>query len=98
LELGEGARRPLDGVYACRVKLGGKNYTGALHVGPRPTFDGAAPTVEIHILDFPDRDLYGQQLSFEVVERLRDIQKFNSTRDLSAALKVDCEKAAARLA
>jgi riboflavin kinase / FMN adenylyltransferase len=98
LRLDNDAQRPADGVYAAWVKLGKETRRGAVHVGPRPTFAGAAPTVEVHLLDFPDRDLYGERLSFQPVERLRGIIKFDSAEELSVALKEDCEKTAARLA
>jgi len=97
LKLDDESQRPADGVYACRVKLEEKLYKGALHVGPRPTFAGAVPTVEVHILDFPDRDLYDTMISFQPAVRLRDIMKFASADELQEALARDCAMAASAL-
>jgi len=66
-------------------------------VGPRPTFAGAVPTVEVHILDFPDRDLYDTMISFQPAVRLRDIMKFASADELQEALARDCAMAASAL-
>ena len=29
-------------------------YGGALHIGPRPTFRGSPPSIELHLLDFDE--------------------------------------------
>ena len=48
--------KPLDGVYAClaRVEHDPTIYKAVLHVGPRPTFPGSMPTVEVHLMDVKD--------------------------------------------
>ncbi len=79
---------PLAGIYAVTV---GENL-GVMHVGPRPTFEAAAPTLEVHLLDF-DRDIYGQTITVEVHARLRGVEKFPSTDALSAAMHADAEQA-----
>lgn len=84
---------PAQGIYACWAKLSDKTYQAVLHVGPRPTFPGATSTVEVHLLDFPDQDLYGQKISFQCVQKIRDIAKFNSTTELSKAIMEDCREA-----
>lgn len=79
---------PLDGIYAVRV--GGRG--GVMHIGPRPTFEGALPTLEVHIFDFSG-DLYGESLTVEFVERIRGIEKFSSLTDLAAAMQADAAAA-----
>lgn len=95
LKLLVAADRPEDGVWACWVTVGtdAKMFQGALHVGPRPTFAGSTASVEVHILDYPHRDLYGERLSFQPVRKLRDIQAFASAEVLIRALEEDCENA-----
>ena len=99
IELNAESSRPADGVYAGWVRLADdvKLYKGAVHVGPRPTFDDVKPMVEVHLIDFPDRDLYGERISFQCVERLRDIERFASAKELTQALWRDCEKTVSRL-
>ena len=81
---------PAHGVYASQVWLGEERFIAATNVGRRPHFDGDAPTVEPHVLDF-DRDVYGQWLrvSFEV--RLRDERKFESLDALVTQIAADAE-------
>lgn len=83
--------RPSEGVWACWARLGEHTHQAALHVGPRPTFAHASATVELHLLDFPDRDLYGETIAFQCVQKLRDIQKFATIEELATAIENDCE-------
>ncbi|MBI4021886.1 MAG: riboflavin kinase [Candidatus Andersenbacteria bacterium] len=95
IRLSAGSVRPADGVYACWVKVGSEAqlYRGALHSGPRPTYGDAQPTVEVHLINFPARDLYGQDLSFCCVARLRDVHNFASADQLRNAIERDCQMA-----
>jgi riboflavin kinase/FMN adenylyltransferase len=79
---------PKEGVYAAYGVVRGERVPGLLHLGPRPTFAGFAPTVELWLMDWSG-DLYGQRLRVEVVERLRDIHPFPSVDALIAAMKDD---------
>jgi riboflavin kinase/FMN adenylyltransferase len=88
---------PPPGVYAVRVDLAaGPMRVGALHLGPRPTFEGAEPTLEVHLLDF-EGDLYGQRLRVHFVEQLRGIRRFESVADLTAQLQRDVAAAGQRV-
>lgn len=83
---------PRDGIYAVRAVVRGASHPSLLHLGPRPTFVEAAPTLEAHLLDWSG-DLYGMHLQVEFVERLRDIQAFGSAEELGGAMQDD-ERAA----
>lgn len=91
--------RPASGVYACWVKIGEEKqpFRGALHSGPRPTFGEEDSTVEIHLLDWAARDLYGESVSFQCVARVRAVRAFADPAELSAAMAEDCQKARAIL-
>lgn len=94
IHLSNASQRPEGGIYACWVKtasLGTRK--GALHVGARPTFNEPAETVEIYILDVEDVNLYDQEISFQCVRRLRDVQKFATIRALQEAIAEDCRQA-----
>lgn len=88
---------PANGVYATRVTLAlpGKlwKFVAATNVGTRPTVDGLHRRIEPHLLDFPPAalpdDLYGQTLTVEFVERLRDEVRFNSLDALIAQIQSD---------
>ena len=79
---------PKTGVYI--VKSSHKNRTifGMMNIGFRPTIDGKHQTIEVHFFDF-NEDLYGKQLSLDVLYFLRDEQKFDTVEDLIVQLKKD---------
>lgn len=88
---------PADGVYACRVDLGGERLPAVTNVGVRPTFDGLRRTVEAHLLDWSG-DLYGRSIRVEFLHRLRGEQKFSGIEALVAQIRQDADAARALLA
>jgi riboflavin kinase/FMN adenylyltransferase len=83
---------PEDGVYATLAHIGDKVYQSVTNIGVRPTFGKSDRTVEVHILGF-EADLYGWELTIELVERLRAEMKFASPGELAAQIKQDVEQA-----
>jgi riboflavin kinase / FMN adenylyltransferase len=82
---------PPDGVYATRVLLADGAFDSITNIGMRPTFGETARTIEAHIFNF-DRDLYGQRIALEVVERVRGERKFDSAEALSKQIALDIRK------
>jgi len=84
---------PANGIYACWAWLRDEKLPAAVNIGINPTFtpDKETPNLEAHILDF-DRDLYGQELKLEFVERLRDELKFESVEALLEQIHEDIGK------
>ncbi len=83
---------PAGGIYAVRGVTRGGTFDGALHLGPRPTFPGSPPTIELHLLDF-DGDLYGEDIRVDFVRRLRDVLPFDSVAALVAQMHADVGEA-----
>lgn len=82
---------PAIGIYAVRVILSGKSHNGLLSIGSRPTFyDDGDVVTEVYIIDF-NKEIYGEKITIEVVERLRGEQKFNSTEELISQMDKDKE-------
>ncbi|NNE71298.1 MAG: bifunctional riboflavin kinase/FAD synthetase [Rhodothermales bacterium] len=80
---------PLPGVYAVTVRRGEEDLAGGMmNVGTRPTFDGGRQRQEVHLFDF-EGDLYGDVLTVEFRERLRDEQRFDGLESLVEQLKLD---------
>jgi riboflavin kinase/FMN adenylyltransferase len=80
---------PKRGVYATTVCLpNGERRGGMMNIGRRPTFDEMDVTVEVHVFDF-EGDLYGESLSVQFLQRLRDEQKFDSPDALAMQLSED---------
>jgi riboflavin kinase/FMN adenylyltransferase len=82
---------PLIGIYAVKVILQNQMHNGLLSIGRRPTFyeDGEVVS-EVYIYNF-NKQIYGEKLSIELVERLRGEEKFNSTDELIAQMNKDKE-------
>lgn len=83
---------PQEGIYAVRADIDGIPRDGVLHLGPRPTYPGAAATVELHLFDF-DEDLYGRDVGVRFCTRLRGVERFNGSAALTAAMAADCAAA-----
>jgi riboflavin kinase / FMN adenylyltransferase len=72
---------PPAGIYAVRGVLNGVTRPGALHLGPRPTFKGSPPSIEVHLMDF-DGNLYGEEVRIDFIRYLREIRPFGSIHAL----------------
>jgi riboflavin kinase/FMN adenylyltransferase len=83
---------PKNGVYATRVKVGGKIYRAVTNVGVRPTFDGARITVESHLFDF-SQTLTSGPMEVAFCRRLRDERKFSGPAELREQVLRDIENA-----
>jgi riboflavin kinase/FMN adenylyltransferase len=91
-------RSAVMGIYAVRVHgLPEGIVDGVASVGTRPTFDLTKPLLEVHLFDF-DRDIYGEYIDVDFIERLRDEVKFASVNALVAQMKIDEENARSALA
>ena len=87
---------PLQGVFAVKVNdLEEQALPGVANVGTRPTVDGESQQLlEVHVFDF-DRQVYGEHVAVEFVERLRDEKKFDSFADLQRQIQLDAATARA---
>lgn len=79
---------PQEGIYAVHGWAHGQRLPGLLHLGPRPTFAGFAPTVELYLLDWSG-DLYGERVRVDFIERIRGIRPFHSVEALIDAMRED---------
>jgi riboflavin kinase/FMN adenylyltransferase len=94
LNVGEGDKLiPPEGIYAVRASMRAGTYAGALHLGPRPTFQGSPPTIELHVLDF-EGDLYGERVRVDFVSWLREIRPL-AVSALVDQIREDVEEARA---
>jgi riboflavin kinase / FMN adenylyltransferase len=83
---------PPPGIYAVRGVLRSGTWPGALHVGPRPTFEGSPPSIELYLMDF-EEDLYGETVRVDLVRRLRGVRPFASVEGLVAQMEEDVVEA-----
>jgi len=52
-----------------------------MNIGTRPTVEGTNQTIEVFFLDF-DKAIYDESLTIEIIEFIRNEQKFDSLNDL----------------
>lgn len=83
---------PKQGIYAVTVEHGANTYQGVANIGYSPTFGDHIFTVEVHILEFK-KDIYGDDIRVNFIERLRDEIKFDGIDALAAQIRLDIEKA-----
>lgn len=79
------------GVYSVVCKVGESSYKGIANYGERPTFDEEKPVLEIHLDGF-DGELYGDKITVNFCEYIRDIKKFESAEELKTQLEQDILK------
>jgi riboflavin kinase / FMN adenylyltransferase len=79
---------PSDGVYAVKVYYKEEAFGGMLNIGNRPTVDGTYQTVEVNIFDF-NQEIYGENLSVEFLQKIRNEQKFNGLDELKEQIAKD---------
>lgn len=89
IELNQQTELPRFGVYAVKINVNSQVYLGCMNIGINPTVDSNGQTkIEIHILDF-DKNIYDQQVSFELIDFIRDEKKFNSVEELKLQITTD---------
>lgn len=79
---------PKNGVYIVSAIVNNQTIFGMMNIGIKPTLGDNVPTIEVHLLDFSE-DIYGQEIQVNVIERLRDEQKFESFEALKSQLEID---------
>jgi len=79
---------PPDGVYATWSYIDGQTYPSMTNIGKRPTFDNNERTVEVFVLDYQS-DLYGREMSIDLIDRVRDEKKFNTAEELQEQIAAD---------
>lgn len=67
-------------------------YKGVVNIGVRPTFNGTERLVEVHLLN-TNLDLYDKLMTIELIEHLRDEQRFSGIEALKAQILADIQKA-----
>jgi len=96
LRVDEQQALPVDGVYATISYLQGGAYASVTNIGFRPTFAETGRTIEVFLIDFDD-DIYGEEVTIELVERLRGEIRFESAEELATQIGKDVEQARALL-
>ncbi len=79
---------PKNGVYLVKTKINSNTYFGMMNIGIRPTVGGTNKSLEIHFFNFKD-NIYGKNVSIEIIKKIRNEEKFSSIDQLKIQLKKD---------
>ena len=79
---------PPDGVYAARVQTPRGPFGAMVNLGPRPTFGDLRRSIEAYLFD-TDGDFYDCCVRIDLLERLRDVQKFDTPAALVEQIRRD---------
>jgi riboflavin kinase/FMN adenylyltransferase len=84
---------PASGIYACWAYVGDEKYKAAVNIGTNPTFtpDKTTLNVEAYLVDF-DRDIYGEVMRLEFMQRLRDELQYTTVDALIEQIELDVKK------
>ncbi len=84
---------PVKGVYAVRLfGIDAGPLLGVASVGNRPTVNGTEDILEVYLFDF-NRDIYGQHVKVEFLEKIRDQACFSTLELLQQQIQHDVEQA-----
>ena len=67
------------------------NMPAVLNWGVKPTVNGKEEVLEIHIPNW-GKDLYEKELEIEIIDKIRDEQKFKNLEELKTQIKKDVQK------
>lgn len=92
-------QRAVNGVYRVQVLREGSSerLNGIANVGIKPSFAHLGPMLEVHLLDC-NPYLYGQAITVEFIDKVRDARKFESLDDLKTHIHQDIATARAAFA
>lgn len=87
-----------NGIYAAHATVRGQQHSAMLYIGDRPTVAQTAGSqkVEVNILDF-DADIYGENLTVEVVDFIRADKKLDGLEALKQQIEADKKEILGRL-
>ena len=77
------------GVYAGFVTVAEEKHKAAIFIGMPETFNEKDVQVEAHLLDF-NGELYGEEASVELVEKIRGVEQFSNVEKLKEQIQKDC--------
>ncbi|MCF7559403.1 bifunctional riboflavin kinase/FAD synthetase [Sabulilitoribacter multivorans] len=79
---------PKQGVYVVKSEIKGTRFYGMMNIGTNPTVSGKEQSIEVHFFDF-NKDIYGDKIQIDLLNRIRDEQKFESVEALKMQLSID---------
>ncbi len=78
-----------EGLFVGYVEMNKTDYPALIFIGTPITLEDEVKRAEAHILDFEDRDLYGEQVVFRVTKKLRNNHDFGDLDALIEQMHID---------
>ncbi|MEP1487958.1 MAG: bifunctional riboflavin kinase/FAD synthetase [Algibacter sp.] len=79
---------PKQGSYIVSAIIDTILVYGMMNIGVNPTVNGDKESIEVHFFDF-DKDIYNSKIQIDLIDRIRDEQKFESVEALKNQLTKD---------
>ncbi|WP_346881646.1 bifunctional riboflavin kinase/FAD synthetase [uncultured Algibacter sp.] len=79
---------PKQGSYIVSAIINNILVYGMMNIGVNPTVNGIKQTIEVHFINFND-NLYGKKIQIDLLDRIRDEEKFESVEALKIQLTKD---------
>ena len=80
-----------SGVFAGKVFLDGVWHFAAVNIGGRPTIDDKTDLCEAFLLDWSGEIAEGTEVKIELLQKIREVKKFDSKEDLKNQISKDVE-------
>jgi riboflavin kinase/FMN adenylyltransferase len=80
------------GVFLVHLFVLGEKFSGLLHLGERPTFHSKEFRVEIFVFDFEKMLPNGTAIHFDIQQKIRAVEKFDSPEKLVEQITKDAEE------
>lgn len=74
-----------NGVYAAHAEMRGVKYPAALVI------NGMQKKVEVHLLVYSGEDCYGERMFVEPIQKVAEIERYDSMEELKEKIKNDIE-------
>jgi riboflavin kinase/FMN adenylyltransferase len=80
---------PANGIYVVEFYVSSEKHYGLMSIGTRPTFDDSNNVVvEVYLYDF-NYNIYGENVTVNIIHRLRDDIKYPSKEELIKQMEID---------
>ena len=86
-----------EGIYYGYATLHDVKYKAVMSVGLNPTFNTTEKTFEVYLIDYSGDDFYGDKLTVNVVDFIRESIKCKSIEELKNWIRRDVEIAKSKL-
>lgn len=79
---------PKQGAYIVSSKINNVMVYGMMNIGVNPTVNGTKQTIEVHFFNF-NNNIYNKNIQINLLQRIRDEQKYESVEALKEQLSKD---------